>query len=710
MKRLYCILLMLVWGFSVVAQNRQPSVHYTIQAKLNTVQKTIDGQWEAVYINRTDSALHSIWVLLYPNAFSSDNTNYSKELLQWGNTSYYFAKPEERGWIDSLSFVINNGDYFVVPISHKFSEFLEIPLEKPLSPNDSIRLSTTFFTQIPLNYQNDGYKANDFILKVWCPLIADLGKDGWLLKPYSAFKTNKVAFADYSIAIDYPNNYAINTNGNLEDIHRYFYKGDQGFQWIASASKFFVTTNSLKSYNSDSMRTVVAKRIFPEVLRSNRAPEKASKWLGQVYSQYKQPVPFLDDGLYYKNDTIDVHKKLKLGLLYDFRHTDQYKYLFLSPAVGFNNYDKVMVVALIHNYQLPQQPLSFALAPMYATGSKKFAGWGNIDYNLWQEKTHWKIGLTGSTFSRRDFDIPDYPKFYQRMWRLVPSIDLTILDKESPSTKKWDIGFKSFILSEQNYSQFVTPTDTGFGNVTYRSTLFRLSAQLGDSRKLYPYSIALAADAGKEFLRLGLTGKYFFNYDATNRGVSARLFAGKFFYLKSQTGIVEAKNRVYNLGLSGASGLLDYTYSDYFIGRNESEGWMSQQIMERDGFFKMPTTNMSGGVLGLSDDWLTALNLAADFPQMMDPLQKVGGGLKLFFDFGTYSDLWSDVPPAGRFLYDAGLQISFCKSLINIYVPVIYSKVYKDKIPSQNRFWKTISFNINLSALKPRNSNFLWPQ
>lgn len=709
MKQLYYILCFLIIGLSCYAQEQPVTVHYNIKANLNTTNKTIDGRWDAIYINRADSSLHAIWILLYPNAFASDRTHYCDELLQWGNTKYYFGKKEDRGWIDSLDFVVNEKHVMAKKTDNVDGEYLQLLLDSPLAPGDSVRISTTFFTQIPFNFQEDGYSQNDYILRAWCPLIADLSENGWNLKYYSAFKRNKVALADYTIELSYPKNYLVKSNGSQSGNSQYFYKGDEGFQWIASKNKDFVFQNDLNP-KTDSLRSLVARRIFPSIFYSNCKPENPSLWLGQVYKRYNQPVPFLQDSLYYQKDsTIKNNRKLKLGFLYDLRKTDSLHYVFLSPRVGFNNYDKWMIGGLIHNYQLPQEPLTFAIAPMYATGSKKLSGWGRVGYNVWNRKTHWEFSISGSTFSTSDFDIPNYPKFYQRMWRIVPSIDVTIVDQASPATRKWDIGIRSFLLNQQNYSQFTNGKDTSYGNINYRTTLLRGNITWQDTRKLYPYSLQMLIDAGKEFIKFGLTGKYFFNYDATNRGVSARLFAGKFFYLKQQTSQVEYTNQVYNFGLSGASGNYDYTFSDYFIGRNEYQGWMSQQIMERDGFFKIPTTNMSGGPLGLTDNWLTAINLTADFPKNADPLKYIGGGLKFFFDVGTYSDLWSDVPPAGRFLYDAGLQISLFKSLVNVYVPIIYSKVYKDRLPYDKRFLKTISFNINLTALQPRNRSFLWP-
>jgi len=76
--------------------------------------------------------------------------------------------------------------------------------------------------------------------------------------------------------------------------------------------------------------------------------------------------------------------------------------------------------------------------------------------------------------------------------------------------------------------------------------------------------------------------------------------------------------------------------------------------------------------------------------------------LKVFFDIGTYSDAWKKDAATGRFIYDAGFQVSMFKNILNIYVPVIYSKVYKDYFKStitEKRFVKNIAFTINFQQL-----------
>lgn len=103
------------------------------------------------------------------------------------------------------------------------------------------------------------------------------------------------------------------------------------------------------------------------------------------------------------------------------------------------------------------------------------------------------------------------------------------------------------------------------------------------------------------------------------RRLNVRLFAGKFFYSTSKTITKQFATDRYHLNMTGANGYEDYTYSDYFIGRNKFEGPPSQQIMERDGAFKVRTDLLAEKV-GKTDDWLIAANFSTTIPSSINPL------------------------------------------------------------------------------------------
>jgi len=397
-------------------------------------------------------------------------------------------------------------------------------------------------------------------------------------------------------------------------------------------------------------------------------------------------------------------RQTKLVSFFSLKETDKYNYISVLPAIGLNHYDGLMLGFAVHNYQLPLKRFQFFAAPVYALGSKQLNYAGRLSFNTYKKQSWLELSASAAKYSMDDFQPDNAKKIYQNVTKIVPSIKYTLYDKDARSTHRWIFQLRSFLLREDALNF----TTVGGTDVVSKSPVNSMVNQLKitalNNRVLYPYNLNLTIDQGESFIRAGFTGNYFFNYGSTKGGIDARFFAGKFFYTSDKTFIKQYETDRYHLNMSGARGYEDYTYSGYFIGRNEFEGWMSQQVMERDGFFKVRTDLLSDKV-GKTDDWLMAMNFSGNIPEKINPLNvfPIKIPIKFFVDIGTYADAWKDDASSGRFLYDAGLQLPLFKSLINIYVPLLYSKVYKDYFKStlgEKRFLKTISFSINLQKLQ----------
>ena len=401
-------------------------------------------------------------------------------------------------------------------------------------------------------------------------------------------------------------------------------------------------------------------------------------------------------------------KEFKVASFFNFKNTDTYNYLFLSPAAGYNFYDKIMIGGLIHNYTLPEPKFHFFVAPLYATGSKKMEGIGRLGYNFMSygavRKT--EISVSAEKFSMDEFTDSTGAKNYLGFSKIVPSVKLIFRNRDPRSSvKKW-VQWKTFFIQETALS-FAKDTVLQQDIITYPKTkryLNQLAFTLENNRALYPYSANLTGQQAKDFLRFSFEGKYFFNYPKGG-GMNARLFAGKFMYLGSKTLYKQFETDRYHLNMTGANGYEDYTYSNYFIGRNEFQNAPSQQIMIRDGGFKVRSDLLSNKI-GKTDDWLAALNLNTDLPKKVNPLQALPFEvpLKIFVDIGTYAEAWKNNAATGKFIYDAGLQISLYKDLVNIYIPFLYSKIYADyfksTIPKNKRFLQNISFSIDIQNFR----------
>ncbi|MBS4044039.1 MAG: M1 family metallopeptidase [Chitinophagaceae bacterium] len=382
-------------------------------------------------------------------------------------------------------------------------------------------------------------------------------------------------------------------------------------------------------------------------------------------------------------------RPIKTAFFFPSKETVRYNHISYLPTATYNFYDGIRLGAAIHNYQLPLPKFQFLINPSFGTSSSKLNFFGRASYNIYSKKSWLEIAASYQQFTYDNFISDAGTKFNLGIKRFVPSIKYTIYKSDLRSTERTVIGFKTFYLHQENLlfsgNKITTPSTKSYIN--------RLYITKSNNRVLYPYHINLTIDQGEDFVRAGLTAKQFFNYPKNKGGIEARFFAGKFFYTKSKTFLQQYYTDKYHLNMSGPKGYEDYTYSDYFVGRGEFEGWKSQQIMERDGFFKARTDYL-GNKVGKSDDWLMAANFNIDMPGFPT--------LKLFADIGTYAEAWVDNPTAGRFLFDAGIHLSLFNNAVNIYAPILFSKAYRDynkSILGENIFAKTISFSINLQNL-----------
>jgi hypothetical protein len=222
----------------------------------------------------------------------------------------------------------------------------------------------------------------------------------------------------------------------------------------------------------------------------------------------------------------------------------------------------------------------------------------------------------------------------------------------------------------------------------------------------------LQIQQGDGFYRGNATGNYFFNYGKTG-GIQLRLFASMFRFVGSP----KTTAYLYEPKLMAANGVDDYTYSNYFLGRSASTangetpvknaGLAAQQVMiQNSGGLKF-RPDIFSSIQGYSEKWVAAINLSSTLPENLFPVKLP---LKIYFDAGTYSEVWRKGGKDARFLYAGGLQLSLFKNVLNIYAPLIYSSAIKNELktdPVNNTFFKRITFSIDMQNLSIKK---LFPQ
>lgn len=509
-------------------------------------------------------------------------------------------------------------------------------------------------------------------------------------------------------------------------------KLDQPIEW--NAEKYSEINYGLIVYYKTS--------VWMDKLRKQLGQSLFEKSMKEYFTQWKFKHPYPDDikaslekasGVNLDNNFSElkrtgsifapVKKQLKPTFLFNLAETDKYNYLSLAPALGYNSYDGLMLGGIVHNYNLPVPDLQFLAAPMYGTQSKKLTGLARINYTLFPKGRFRKIDffIAASSFNTSSQVVDTFGNKEALGFRkIVPGIRFTFKERNPRSEVRKYVQFKTYLINEDIVKYRLDsihqpgvnqPDTTVFFSIPSKAKEDRYVNQLllviENARVLYPYRAELKIEQGKDFVRAGFTGNYFFNYDGNKGGVDVRLFAGKFFYLGEKDLFKSFTTERYHLSLSAPKGDKDYTYSNYFIGRNDYPFTVDgikwtlpyQQVMQRDGFLKM-NTDVQGNI-AVSDDWIAALNFSFDVPKKINPLQvlPVKIPLKVFLDLGTYADTWKKNFSGDRFLYDAGLQLSLLSNTVNIYVPLFYSKVYRDYLDlyvPDKQFLRKIAFSIDI--------------
>ncbi len=410
-----------------------------------------------------------------------------------------------------------------------------------------------------------------------------------------------------------------------------------------------------------------------------------------------------------------IKKTIKIFPFFNFKDTDKHNYIFVAPSIGYNNYNKLMLGIVVHNYTLPSTNLQFAITPLFSTNSKKLNGIGEVNYNWYLNNTFSRIvlGINAAKFSTNYSLDTNLNKIFSGFSKIVPTIKLYLNQKNKSSTTKWfDLRLYNLVENSLNNYEYINGSDSSIRYPTAINQSKRFISQLSfnteNTRVLYPYSYQLQLQSSKDFYRINITGNSFFNY-AKGGGLQARIFFAKFGYIGGQN----FTSYPYLPKLLAGNGEQDYTYNNYFLGRTASTslgqipisngGIAAQQIMINNGGGLKLRLDPYSGIQGYSDNWLAAINLSSTIPDKILPAKIP---LKVFLDLGTQAEAWKNNSGTPRFVYVGGFQISLLKNIVHIYAPVFYSKIYKQQLVTDkeaNKFINKITFSVDIQKLSIKN-------
>jgi hypothetical protein len=352
------------------------------------------------------------------------------------------------------------------------------------------------------------------------------------------------------------------------------------------------------------------------------------------------------------------------------------------PVAGANYYNGFMAGVSFHNYSIHARKFQYMVTPFIDQHGKFPLGFADLEYTLYPRKLFRQLsmGIKGKRFAY-DKGAGDQGPDVLNFLKIAPYLNLEVKNKSAVTP------YRQFITLKHN-ALFTDSADLVHaaggvylsGKKTVSSYVNEIKYLFNHKRVIDPYSVSLGLQQAASMLKLTIT----MHYDITitpERTFSMRVFAGTFL-----SGTSEARN-YYAFRASGYSGYQDYLFDHNFLARNERSGLGFSQFAEEDGAMKV------WSALGQSQEWLLALNIKS--PGILKP------AFRLYAD-AVICDaryLTTDF-----FLWNAGLNLVVIKDIIDVYLPIVYSKSVSENLSLNNiGYFNRIRFTFNIHKLEPKN-------
>jgi len=290
-------------------------VSYRIQARLDPVKHTVDGQQQLTWRNRSDLPVSSVYLHLYLNAFEGEGSTFFTErrrlAANGGSRGTDAVKKGEWGYID-LGNVEQDGAALTWRYVHPDGgpetdhTVVRVDLAQPVPAGGSVTLDMNFHSQLPRVIERTGYVGAFHLVAQWFPKIGVLelaGERGataprWNVHEFHFNSEFYADFGEYDVRMTVPKDYVVGAVGEQQgdpvpegnEMTWHFIQGDvHDFAWMAAPG--YATLDG--EYTGPGSPPVKVRVIYPPEYKASAAPAlKASIDSIRYFSSTLGPYPY----------------------------------------------------------------------------------------------------------------------------------------------------------------------------------------------------------------------------------------------------------------------------------------------------------------------------------------------------------------------------------------------------------------------------------
>ncbi|MFK7781860.1 metalloprotease [Psychroserpens sp.] len=333
------------------------------------------------------------------------------------------------------------------------------------------------------------------------------------------------------------------------------------------------------------------------------------------------------------------NKPLQFRLIQDVEDP-YYNQIFMMPLIEFENiYDGLTLGGKFYNKTLLKKRLNYKISPQYATNSKTLTGSASVRYTHYVEnrdlfRINYGISSSYSSFAEEAF-----------VTRISPSISFNFRDYDDLRSDEFQsLSFRFLTIKRDVGDETVFEVDNDIVNEPDYS-VFNVRYVSGKpgiiNFKRWFYDLQFAERFGK----IALNYEYR-KLSERNRQFNIRIYAGTFLYNKTDT-----ESDYFSFALDRPT---DYMFDYNYLGRSESSGIFSQQIIIAEGGFKSMLDTP------FANRWMTTVNTSTTIWKYVEA----------YGDIGLVKNRGIDP----KFVYDSGIRLNLITDYFEVYFP-IYSNL-----------------------------------
>lgn len=306
-----------------------------------------------------------------------------------------------------------------------------------------------------------------------------------------------------------------------------------------------------------------------------------------------------------------------------------YNQIIYVPTLEYNLYDGFQPGMRFHNKTILDKPFIFDLNPTFSTKTKNISGKGAFYVNQYNRDSK----LYNIRYIMGGHYLHYAPDAYYT--KLNPTVSMRFRPDNLRDNRKESIQIKEIIVNREK-SAFITDENTESYQV------FNAKYYNGKTEVTNHFNFLGDVQVSKTFGKLSAEMQYRRLFD-NNRQVNLRFFAGTFVYNNTIS-------NYFDFGLDRPS---DYLFESDYLGRSETKGLFSQQIIVMDGFFKSKLDTR------FANQWMTTTNASTN----------IWNWIEVYGDLGVIKNKNTDA----KFVYDSGVRLNLVTDYFELYFPVYSS-------------------------------------